>query len=132
MKITTENTGFMLVKAWDSRDSGTDFAIIRDTDLILNKITSYQKAKEFFKENSIDGRIVMEGDDCEFAEIKKLNPTIYDVIKQSTEGEKWDIRFIDEELYNEILKILLIFLTLMFRMMMKGNAIFKSVYFLKS
>ena len=122
----------MLVKAWDSRDSGTDFAIIRDTDLILNKITSYQKAKEFFKENSIDGRIVMEGDDCEFAEIKKLNPTIYDVIKQSTEGEKWDIRFIDEDLYNEILKILLIFLTLMFRMMMKGNAIFKSVYFLKS
>ena len=30
----------MLVKARDSRDSGTDFAIIRDTDLILNKINT--------------------------------------------------------------------------------------------
>ena len=104
MKITTENTGFMLVKAWDSRDSGTDFAIIRDTDLTLNKITSYQKAREYFKENSIEGGIVMNGDDCDFTEIEKLNPTIYNFIEQSSEDEEWDIRFIDEELYDEIYK----------------------------
>lgn len=105
MEITTEKTGYMLVNAWDSRGSGTDFAIIRLTDRLSNQIDCALQAQEVFRKNSNSAHLIINCGDCEFAEIEKLNEELFKFIEQSTEDDDWKIQYINEELYDAIYEI---------------------------
>lgn len=104
MKITKERTDYALVEAWDSRDSGTDFAIIAMADKLSNKIDCIQKVQESLRSEPFGGSLILDGDDCRFAEIEKLNKKLFDFIERSWKEYEQDIVFIDDELLQAIEK----------------------------
>ena len=98
MKITKEKTNYLLLPAWDSRFSGTDFAILAIDDLqsgSRKKEASMNDNKDTLDEKSWC---------CIYLEVEKLNNELYRLIEESRQTEEWTFRFIDQELYDALLE----------------------------
>ena len=91
MKITKEKTNYLLVPAWDSRYSGTDYAILAYDNSCSEEQASQKDNKE---------KLDVKAWNCIYAEVEKTNKELYGLIAESRQLEEWTFRFIDKELYD--------------------------------
>ena len=98
MKITKEKTNYLLVTAWDSRFSGTDYAI-----LAIDDLWSVSRTKEASQNDSED-TLDVNAWNCTYVEVEKLSKELYILIEESRQIEEWRFRFIDKELYDGLLE----------------------------
>jgi len=98
MKITKEKTNYLLVTAWDSRFSGTDYAILAIDDLWLSSRAKH--APQTDSKETLD----VNAWNCIYVEVEKLKKELYNFIAESRQIEEWRFRFIDKELYDGLLE----------------------------
>jgi len=98
MKITKEKTNYLLVTAWDSRFSGTDYAI-----LTIDDLCSASRATEMSHKDN-EGKLDVKAWNCIYVEVEKMSKKLYNFIAESRQNEEWTFRFIDKELYNALLE----------------------------
>ena len=98
MKITKEKTNYLLVTARDSRFSGTDYAI-----LAIDDLTSASQAEEASMNDNKD-TLDVKSWYCIYLEVEKMSKELFNFIAESRQIEEWRFRFIDKELYDELLE----------------------------
>jgi len=98
MKITKEKTNYLLVTAWDSRCSGTDYAI-----LAIDDLWSASHATEMSHKDN-EGKLDVKAWNCIFVEVEKMSKELYNFIDESRRNENWTFRFIDKEFHDALLE----------------------------